>query len=60
MIATVRYTELNPVTAGLCEAPDRWRWSSVHAHLEGRDDILVTAGPGGQSATIVFSILCNG
>ena len=43
--ATVRYVELNPVAAGLCEKPEDWRWSSVHAHLEANDDGLVSVGP---------------
>ena len=45
LLATVRYTEMNPVKARLCEGPDQWRWSSVHAHLDRHDDGLVTAGP---------------
>ena len=43
--ATVRYVELNPVAAGLCEKPEDWRWSSVHAHREANDDGLVSVGP---------------
>jgi putative transposase len=43
--ATVRYVELNPVAAGLCENPQDWRWSSVHAHLQGTDDELVSVQP---------------
>ena len=43
--ATVRYVELNPVAAGLCEQPQDWRWSSVHAHLDGIDDELVSVRP---------------
>ena len=45
LIATVRYTELNPVNARLCERPEQWRWSSIHAHLERRDDDLVSVAP---------------
>jgi hypothetical protein len=29
------------VRAGLCQRPEDWRWSSVTAHLKGRDDVLV-------------------
>jgi putative transposase len=29
--ATVRYIALNPVSAGLCAEPARWRWSSAGA-----------------------------
>ncbi len=43
--ATVRYVELNPVSAGLCERPQDWRWSSVHAHLQNKEDNLVTVKP---------------
>lgn len=45
LLATVRYTELNPVRAGLCRHPEFWEWSSVHAHLRGQDDSIVTVGP---------------
>jgi putative transposase len=31
-----RYIALNPVVAGLCERPDRWRWSSHAPALGGR------------------------
>jgi len=43
--ATVKYVELNPVAAGLCEQPQDWRWSSVHAHLDAIDDELVSVKP---------------
>jgi len=45
LIAAVRYVELNPVRARLCEDPRDWRWSSVHAHLEGKDRPLVDVAP---------------
>ena len=45
LIATVRYTELNPVRENLCERPEDWEWSSVHAHLRGSSDELVTVEP---------------
>jgi len=45
LLATVRYTELNPVRAGLCEKPEQWKWSSVHAHLSRKDDQLVSVSP---------------
>jgi len=45
LLAAVRYTELNPIRAGLCQDPSHWRWSSVHAHLTGVDDDLVTVKP---------------
>jgi putative transposase len=43
--AAVRYVELNPVDACICESPTDWPWSSVHAHFRGSDDLLVTVGP---------------
>ncbi|MDZ7839479.1 MAG: transposase [Gammaproteobacteria bacterium] len=43
--ATLRYVELNPVRANLCARPEQWPWSSVHAHLKGVDDDIVTVKP---------------
>ena len=43
--AAVRYIELNPVKAGLCESAEDWRWSSARAHAKGEDDALVTVRP---------------
>lgn len=40
-LAAMRYIELNPVRAGLCDRPELWPWSSVHAHLGTRTDALV-------------------
>jgi putative transposase len=40
-----RYIERNPVRAGLCDSANRYRWSSVHAHLNGVSDGLVTFHP---------------
>jgi len=45
LLATVRYVEMNPVAAGLCEAPWDWRFSSARAHLEEKDDTLVRVRP---------------
>ena len=45
LMAAVRYIELNPVRAGLCERPDDWRWSSVHAHLFGDPDPVLSTEP---------------
>jgi putative transposase len=45
LMAAVRYTEMNPVHAGLCARPEDWRWSSVSAHLDAQDDALVTVRP---------------
>jgi putative transposase len=45
LLAAVRYVELNPVRAGLCAAPDAWRWSSALAHHAGSGDGIVTVQP---------------
>src|SRR5277367_1716111 len=38
LLACARYVELNPVRARLAGRAEDWPWSSVHAHLAGRDD----------------------
>ena len=45
LLTAARYVELNPVRAGLVQAPSRSRWSSGAAHLRGRDDVLVQVAP---------------
>ena len=45
LAAAVRYISSNPVRARLCDRPSDWRWSSVHAHLAGKDDALVRVAP---------------
>ena len=45
LLAAARYIELNPVRAKIVRKPHRYRYSSARAHLEGRDDRLVTASP---------------
>lgn len=40
-----RYVALNPVRAKLVARPEDWRWSSVTAHLAGRDDYVVKVAP---------------
>lgn len=40
-----RYVGLNPVRAGLTARAADWAWSSVGAHLDRRDDPLLTPGP---------------
>jgi putative transposase len=42
LLAAVRYVELNPVRAGLCDKPDNWPWSSAATHLNGTDDDLLS------------------
>jgi putative transposase len=44
-VAALRYVSLNPVRARLVERAEDWRWSSARAHLEGRDDCVVSVGP---------------
>jgi len=45
LLSTVRYVELNPVRAHLCPSPKEWPWSSVHAHLAGESDEVVSVEP---------------
>ena len=45
LLAAVRYVERNPVDAMLCPHASDWQWSSIHAHLQGADDKLVTVRP---------------
>lgn len=41
----VRYVELNPVSAGICNRPDEWEWSSAKSHFHDRADGLVDPRP---------------
>ena len=45
LAAAVRYVALNPVRAGLVRAAGDWPWSSVPAHLAGRDDGMTAIRP---------------
>jgi len=45
LLAAARYIEMNPVGADLVKQPEDYRWSSIHAHLEGKDDGLVKVAP---------------
>ncbi len=45
LLTAARYVELDPVRAGLVNAPSRYRWSSAAAQLRGRDDALVRVAP---------------
>lgn len=45
LMACVRYVSLNPVRARLVAKAEDWPWSSVRAHLAGRDDVLATVAP---------------
>ncbi len=41
----VRYVSFNPVRARLVKNAQDWEWSSVRAHLKGKDDGLVEVDP---------------
>jgi putative transposase len=45
LLAAVRYVAQNPVRAGLVKRAIDWPWSSAGAHIERRDDALVTVAP---------------
>lgn len=45
LLTCARYVGLNPVRAGLTARAVEWPWSSVRAHVEGRDDRLLTPAP---------------
>jgi putative transposase len=58
LLAAARYVALNPVRARLAARAQDWRWSSVRAHLAGRDDQLVSVAPliercGGRFADLI-------
>lgn len=44
-VAAARYIEMNPVRANLVKRPLDWRWSSARAHIDRRDDGLLTTQP---------------
>ena len=44
-VVAARYVALNPVRAKLVARAQDWPWSSVRAHLAGRDDALVRVAP---------------
>jgi putative transposase len=45
LVLAARYVALNPVRAQLVRRPQHWAWSSLRAHLAGRDDGLVSVAP---------------
>ena len=58
LMVAARYVALNPVRARLVQQAQDWRWSSVGAHLVGRDDGLVSVAPlieryGGRFADLI-------
>lgn len=40
-LTAMRYVELNPVRAGLCDRAEEWPWSSVHANLGKTSDDMI-------------------
>ena len=58
LMAAAHHVALNPVRAKLVATPADWPWSSVGAHLAGRDDGLVEVAPllercGGRFADLI-------
>lgn len=45
LATTIRYVEMNPVAAKICDSPTSYKWSSARAHFEGKDDRLVKVAP---------------
>lgn len=44
-VAATRYIEMNPVRAKLVKQPQDWQWSSARAHIDRKEDGLVTIQP---------------
>jgi putative transposase len=44
LLRAAAYVELKPVKAGMVEVPWDYRWSSVPAHLSGKDKDGIVAG----------------
>jgi putative transposase len=45
LAAALCYVALNPVRARLAATARGWRWSSLHAHLDGADDGMTCVAP---------------
>lgn len=45
LLACQRYVELNPVRAGMVEAPELYRWTSYHANGMGQSNATLTPHP---------------
>ena len=45
LIKCARYIEINPVKRDYVTTAEAWPWSSTTAHIEGKDDTLVTVAP---------------
>ena len=59
LIAALRYVALNPVRAGFVQMARDWKWSSVRAHLAGKDDGLVTVRPVLDRVADFASLIAN-
>jgi len=59
LLQLVRYVLMNPVEAGLCAAPEAWRWSS-YAGLFGAPNPLVSAETAGRIVAMVDADLARG
>jgi putative transposase len=57
LLAAVSYVTLNPVRAGLVSYAADWAWSSVRAHITGKDDGLVTVRPVLDRVTCLANLL---
>jgi putative transposase len=53
LMLAARYVALDPARARPVQRPQDWAWSSLRAHLAGRDDGLVTVERPGQITTLV-------
>ena len=60
LAAAVRYFLLNPVRARLVELARDWPWSSLHAHLSGRDDGATTPGALDPRLPDIATLLAGG
>ncbi len=45
LMEAARYIETNPVSSGITRESEEYRWSSARAHIQGKDDELVTVAP---------------
>jgi putative transposase len=45
LYSAVRYVEMNPVAARLVLHPAEYRWSSARAHIDGKEDTLISRSP---------------
>jgi putative transposase len=59
-MVAARYIENNPVTAGIVKTAEDWRWSSVRAHIDQRDDGLADWNAIGQHVPNWRAMLVEG